>query len=85
MSHKSKRFKSKAMFTFVGGVLIINVLLSFSGGISFGGHLGGAVAGMICGWVMMAPAQRRVAVRWTYITPILVGLGSIVVAVATTR
>lgn len=71
--------------TALGGVLIINVLLSFSGGISFGGHLGGAVAGMICGWVMMAPAQRRVAERWTYITPILVGLGSIVVAVATTR
>ena len=71
--------------TALGGVLIVNVLLSFSGGISFGGHLGGAVAGMICGWVMMAPAQRRVAVIWTYLTPILVGLGSIAVAVATTR
>ena len=47
--------------TALGGVLIVNVLLSFRGGISFGGHLGGAVAGMICGWVMMAPAQRRVA------------------------
>jgi membrane associated rhomboid family serine protease len=71
--------------TALGGVLIVNVLLSFSGGISFGGHLGGAVAGMLCGWVMMAPAQRRVAEIWTYITPILVGLGSIAVAVATTR
>jgi len=71
--------------TALGGVLVINVLLSFSGGISFGGHLGGAVAGMICGWVMMAPAQRRVADIWTYVTPILVGLGSIAVAVATTR
>jgi membrane associated rhomboid family serine protease len=71
--------------TALGGVLIINVLLSFSGGISFGGHIGGAVAGMICGYVMMAPAQRRVAEKWTYITPVLVGLGSIVVAVATTR
>src|SRR5688500_4956464 len=70
--------------TSLGGVLIVNVLLSFRGGISFGGHLGGAVAGMICGWVMMAPAQRRVAEKWTYVTPILVGLGSIAVAVATT-
>ena len=70
--------------TSLGGVLIVNVLLSFSGGISFGGHLGGAIAGMICGWVMMAPAQRRVPEKWTYITPILVGLGSIAVAVATT-
>ena len=71
--------------TSLGGVLIINVLLSFRGGISFGGHLGGAVAGMICGFVMMAPAQRRVPEKWTYITPVLVGLGSIAVAVATTR
>jgi membrane associated rhomboid family serine protease len=71
--------------TALGGVLVVNVLLSFSGGISFGGHLGGAVAGMICGWVMMAPAQRRVAEKWTYITPILVALASIAVAVATTR
>jgi membrane associated rhomboid family serine protease len=70
--------------TSLGGVLLVNVLLSFRGGISFGGHLGGAVAGMICGWVMMAPAQRRVAEKWTYITPIVVGLGSIAVAVATT-
>jgi len=70
--------------TSLGGVLIVNVLLSFRGGISFGGHLGGAIAGMICGWVMMAPAQRRVPEKWTYITPVLVGLGSIAVAVATT-
>jgi len=70
--------------TSLGGVLIVNVLLSCRGGISCGGHLGGAVAGMICGWVMMAPAQRRVAEKWTYVTPILVGLGSIAVAVATT-
>jgi membrane associated rhomboid family serine protease len=70
--------------TSLGGVLIVNVLLSFRGGISFGGHLGGAVAGMVCGWVMMAPAHRRVAEKWTYITPILVGLASIAVAVATT-
>jgi membrane associated rhomboid family serine protease len=70
--------------TALGGVLIINVLLSFRPGISFGGHVGGAVAGAICGLVMMAPAQRRVAEKWTYITPILVGLASIAVAVATT-
>jgi membrane associated rhomboid family serine protease len=70
--------------TALGGVLIINVLLSFRPGISFGGHVGGAVAGAICGLVMMAPAQRRVAEKWTYITPILVGVASIAVAVGTT-
>jgi len=61
------------------------VLLSFRPGISFGGHLGGAVAGMICGIAMMSPPQRRVPVMWTYLTPVLVGLASIAVSVATTR
>ena len=71
--------------TALGGVLILNVLLSFRPGISFGGHIGGAVAGVICGLVMMAPAQRRVPEMWTYITPVVVGLASIGVAVFTTR
>ena len=71
--------------TALGGVLILNVLLSFRPGISFGGHIGGAVAGVICGLVTMAPAQRRVPEIWTYITPVVVGLASIGVAVFTTR
>jgi membrane associated rhomboid family serine protease len=70
--------------TSLGAVLMVNVLLSFRPGISFGGHIGGMVAGMICAVAMMAPPQRHVALKWTYATPIAVGLASIGVAVATT-
>ncbi len=70
--------------TSLGGILIINVLLSFRPGISFGGHLGGMVAGGLCALTMMAPLGRRVPEIWTYLTPIVVGLVSIGVAVATT-
>jgi len=58
--------------------------LSFRPGISFGGHLGGMVAGGLCALTMMAPLGRRVPEIWTYLTPIVVGLVSIGVAVATT-
>lgn len=68
----------------LGGVMIINVLLSFRPGISFGGHLGGLAAGMLCAIAMMAPPQRRVPGVWTYLTPVLVGVVSIAVSVATT-
>jgi membrane associated rhomboid family serine protease len=69
--------------TSLGAVMIVNVLLSFRPGISFGGHLGGVVAGVMCGFVMMAPANKRPAEVWTYVTPIVVGLASIAVSVAT--
>jgi membrane associated rhomboid family serine protease len=68
----------------LGAVMIINVVLSFRPGISFGGHIGGLVAGMLCAIAMMAPPQRRVPKVWTYATPVLVGIASIVVSVATT-
>jgi membrane associated rhomboid family serine protease len=62
--------------------MIVNVLLSFRPGISFGGHLGGLVAGVMCGFVMMAPAHKRPAEVWTYVTPIVVGVASVAVSVA---
>lgn len=68
--------------TSLGAVLMINVLLSFRPGISFGGHLGGAVAGALCGLVVMAPAQRRVPEALTYVVPIVVGLASVGISVA---
>ena len=69
--------------TSLGGVLLINVFLSFRPGISFGGHLGGAIAGAICALAVMAPPGRRVPERWTYVAPVLVGLASVGVSVAT--
>jgi membrane associated rhomboid family serine protease len=70
--------------TSLGGVLIINVLLSFRPGISFGGHLGGLVGGALCAVVMMAPPQRRYPEAWTYAAPIAVGVASVAISVFTT-
>jgi membrane associated rhomboid family serine protease len=70
--------------TSLGGVLLINVFLSFRPGISFGGHLGGAVAGALCGLVMVAPAHRRVPKWLTYATPALVAAAGVAISVATT-
>jgi membrane associated rhomboid family serine protease len=67
----------------LGFVLLINVFLSFRPGISFGGHLGGAVAGALCALAVVAPAHRKVPVWATYVVPIGVAALSVAVSVAT--
>ncbi len=48
------------MNTSIGSVLLLNLLLTFTiSGISIGGHLGGLVAGAVCGWFMLAPPWRQ--------------------------
>jgi membrane associated rhomboid family serine protease len=47
--------------TGLGGVLMINLLLTFTiRGISIGGHIGGLIGGLIAGWIcfVFAPTQR---------------------------
>ena len=65
--------------TGIGATLLMNLVITFAiPGISIGGHIGGIVAGSICGWVMLAPAYHQVP-RWaTYATPIIVSIASIV-------
>jgi membrane associated rhomboid family serine protease len=70
--------------TSLGGVLLINVFLSFRPGISFGGHLGGAVAGALCGLAMVAPSHRRIPKWLTYAAPIIVACLSLAICVVTT-
>ncbi|MCB1001200.1 MAG: rhomboid family intramembrane serine protease [Acidimicrobiales bacterium] len=72
------------MSTGIGTTLLLNFFLTFAiPGISIGGHLGGAAAGAICGFVMLAPRWRPVPdwVKWA--TPIAVlvisVLGSVLV------
>jgi len=50
--------------TGIGATLLMNLVITFAiPGISIGGHIGGIVAGSICGWVMLAPAYHQVP-RW---------------------
>ena len=68
--------------TSIGSLLLINLFLTFAiSNISIGGHLGGAVAGALCGLVMFAPSYRPVPEWAKWATPVVVGLTGIVVGV----
>ncbi len=68
--------------TGIGTALILNLFITFAiPGISIGGHLGGAAAGAICGWVMLAPAHRRGPGWSIWATPAAVGIGSVVAVI----
>jgi membrane associated rhomboid family serine protease len=73
------------MSTGIGATLLLNLVITFAiPGISIGGHLGGAIAGAICGAVMLAPAYQGIPKWATYVTPIAVGIGSVIAVVAIT-
>jgi membrane associated rhomboid family serine protease len=67
------------MSTAIGSLLILNLVLTFlwSGRISVGGHLGGAAAGALCSFAVMAPHHKKVPTWATYAAPIGVMLMSI--------
>jgi membrane associated rhomboid family serine protease len=68
--------------TGIGTALMLNLVLTFSiSGISIGGHLGGLVAGGICGFVMLAPQWKRHPTWVGYLVPIAVGVASIVASI----
>jgi membrane associated rhomboid family serine protease len=65
--------KIPIMQTGLGGLLVINLVLTFAiPGLSIGGHLGGLAAGFICGVVLLRP-RRGPAPAWDVLVPI--GLG----------
>jgi membrane associated rhomboid family serine protease len=70
--------------TGLGTTLLLNFFITFAiPGISIGGHLGGAIAGGICGFVMLAPRWKPVPSWARWATPLAVAavsvIGSIVV------
>jgi membrane associated rhomboid family serine protease len=44
----------------LAATLVVNIIFSFSiGGISIGGHLGGAATGFVAGWILVRYGERR--------------------------
>jgi membrane associated rhomboid family serine protease len=72
------------MTTGLGTTLLLNLLLTFSiSNISIGGHIGGLVGGALAGWVVLAPAYRRLPVWTSYAAPAaVIGIAAAVSMVA---
>jgi membrane associated rhomboid family serine protease len=69
--------------TGIGTTLLLNLVLTFSlRGISIGGHLGGVIAGAVCGWVMLAPRWKPVPEWATWAVPVAVAVLSVGLSVA---
>jgi membrane associated rhomboid family serine protease len=73
------------MQTGIGMVLVLNLVITFTlRNISVGGHLGGAIVGAICGFVMLAPRHAPMPLWVTYATPFALAVASVVTSVAIT-
>jgi membrane associated rhomboid family serine protease len=72
--------------TGIGTTLLLNVVLTFSiPGISKGGHIGGAVAGALCGLVVLAPGHKRYPQWMSFAVPAFIAVASVVATVYAIR
>jgi membrane associated rhomboid family serine protease len=51
------------MQTGIGGLIVVNLLLSFRPGVSIGGHVGGLVGGLLLAWILHTTDRTRQQ-RW---------------------
>jgi membrane associated rhomboid family serine protease len=67
----------------LGLTLVINIIFSLSvSGISIGGHLGGVIAGAICGWLIVQVGERRRMPAAALAGCAVVGVVSVIAAIA---
>ena len=67
----------------LGITLVINVVFSLTvSGISIGGHGGGVIAGAICGWLIVQVGERRRMPAAAIAGCVVVGLASVIGAIA---
>lgn len=70
--------------TGIGTVLVLNLVLTFTiRNISIGAHLGGAIAGAICGLAMMAPKWKAYPKWLGYATPVVIAVVAVVGSIVT--
>lgn len=70
--------------TSIGSVLLLNLFITFAwrGQISVGGHIGGLIAGAVCGAAMLAPRHKGLPPWAGYAVPVLVMVIAVSGAVA---
>jgi membrane associated rhomboid family serine protease len=67
----------------LGFFLLINLFFSVSyAGISLGGHLGGLIAGSLCGLLVVEVGERRRMRQWAIAGSIVIGVACVVGAIA---
>jgi len=70
------------MNTSIGSLLLLNLFITFVvSNVSIGGHLGGAVAGSLCAFTVMAPRHKQVPTWATYAAPIAICAIAVVVCI----
>ncbi|MCU1503067.1 MAG: rhomboid family protein [Ilumatobacteraceae bacterium] len=68
--------------TGLGTVLVLNIFLTFTiPGISIGAHVGGAIAGAVLGYLMLAPPHLAPPKWLSYVAPAVVAIGCVVASV----
>jgi membrane associated rhomboid family serine protease len=68
--------------TGIGTTLILNLVLTFTiSHISKGAHVGGALVGALCGYVMLAPSWKPYPKWVSYVTPIALTVACVVASV----